>query len=280
MSDDKFVQMPMSDIYVDEDFNCRKRITPIDVVDLAKDIKKNGLLQPVIVSIQSDEQQAENGKSYRLIAGFRRYKAHLVNKEDTILASIHPGGVLTEKEARFLNLSENLHRQDLNILQEAWAMLSLYQVGVTQEEAMARLGKSRGWIQIRFMLLELPAEVQKEVAAGYITQPQIRQLHKLHKKGTREELHEAVKRLKDARDRGEKSQISEPKSERSKVKRHRGKQEIFNMQDHIRESIGNNFGTRCLGWAGGVVSDGDMIKEIQAEAMRMGKIYRRPEWAE
>jgi len=72
MSDDKFVQMPMSDIYVDEDFNCRKRITPIDVVDLAKDIKKNGLLQPVIVSIQSDEQQAENGKSYRLIAGFRR----------------------------------------------------------------------------------------------------------------------------------------------------------------------------------------------------------------
>ena len=59
-----------------------------------------------------------------------------------------------------------------------------------------------------------------------------------------------------------------------------GFKEIFNMQDHIREAIGNNFGTRCLGWAGGVVSDGDLIKEIQAEAMRMGKIYRRPEWAQ
>jgi len=280
MSYDNFLLIPMSDIHVDEDFNCRKKITPIDVVDLAKDIKKNGLLQPVIVAIQEEEKQQETGRKYRLIAGFRRYKAHLVNKETEILASIHPGGILTEKEARYLNLSENLHRQDLNILQEAWAILSLYQVGATQEEAMARLGKSRGWIQIRFMLLELPAEVQKEVAAGYITQPQIRQLHKLNKKGTKEELHEAVKKLKEAKERGEKSQISAPKSERAKVKRHRGKQEIFNMQDHIREAIGNNFGTRCLGWAGGVVSDGDLIKEIQAEAMRMGKIYRRPEWAQ
>lgn len=279
MSGDKFIEINMDNIFIDEEFNCRRKITPIDVVDLAKNIKDNGLLQPVIVAIQSDEQKAANGKDYRLIAGFRRYKAHMVNKSEKILASIHPGGVLTEKEARYLNLSENLNREDLNILQEAWALKSLYDVGATEQEAMNRLGKSRGWIQIRFMLLDLPNDVQKEIAAGYVTQPQIRQLHKLNRRGAPGELHEAVKKLKEAKERGEKHNIQPPKAEKAVIKHHRSKSEIFEMQDHIRESIGNNFGTRCLAWASGEISNAELIKDVQAEAYRMGKIYRRPDWA-
>lgn len=277
---DKFIEIPMADIFIDEEFNCRGRITPIDVVDLAKNIAEHGLLQPVIISIQSEEQQAATGKKYRLIAGFRRYKAHVVNAAKVIVSSLHPGGVLTEKEARYLNLSENLLRKDLNILQEALAIKSLYDVGSTEAEAMRRLNKSRGWIQMRFALLDLPLDVQKEVAAGFITQPQIRQLHKIHNKGTRDELHVAVRLLKEAKVRGEKAIVlPPPKSEKAKIKHHMSKREIIEMQTHIRETIGNNIGTRALAWAAGNISNAEFIGDIQAEARRMGKDYHRPDWS-
>jgi len=277
---EQFVQMAMDEIFIDEEFNCRKKISPIDVVDLAKDILLNGLLQPVIIALQSDEQKAENGKEYRLIAGFRRYKAHMVNKAETILCSIHPNGVLTEVEARCLNLSENLNRADLNILQEAWALASLYSLGVTRAEAVKKLGKSDGWVQMRFMLLDLPLDVQKEVAAGLITQTQIRNLHKLYRKGTREELNDAVKKIKMAKERGEKTiTVPPPKAHKGKIKHHMGRQEIFEMQEHIRESIGNNFGTRCLAWSAGEITNAELINNIRDEAYRMGKLYRKPDWA-
>lgn len=277
---ENFTNLPMSDIYIDEVFNCRKRITPIDVVDLAKNIEEHGLLQPVIISMQSEEQQKANGKKYRLIAGFRRYKAHIVNKAETIIVSIYPGGVLSEKEARYLNLSENLLRKDLNILQEAWAIKSLYDVGSTEAEAMRRLRKSRGWIQIRFQLLDLPENVQKEIAAGFITQPQIRQLHKIHNKGTKVELHVAVKLLKEAKVRGEKAvAVPPPQSEKAKIKHHMSKKEIFDMQTHIYDNLGNNLGTRALAWAAGEITNAEFIGDIQAEARRLGKDYRRPDWS-
>lgn len=278
--DEQFMDMPMSDIHVDEEFNCRKKIAPIDVVDLAKDITKNGLLQPVIIAQQSEEQIAANGRNYRLIAGFRRYKAHIVNKSETILCSIHPGGIISELEARYLNLSENLNREDLNIVQEAGALKEIFQAGATESTAMRRLSKSRGWIQVRFMLLKLPDEVQVEVAAGFINQTQIRELYKLYNRGTTDELHAAIKKIKNAKMRGEKSPvIHAPNHKRAYVKKHRKRNEIFEMMAHIAESIGNGFGTRCLSWAAGEITDGDIISDIEELALDKGISYHRPEWA-
>ena len=276
----QFIQVPLSDIFVDEEFNCRKKITPIDVVDLAKDIAQNGLLQPVIVAAQTEEQFAATHCHYKLIAGFRRYKAHVVNRAESILCSVHPGGVISELDARYLNLSENLNRQDLNMLQEAWALKELFEAGATEHKAMERLGKSRGWIQVRFMLLKLPDAVQLEVAAGFITQPQLRELYKLHSKGTQDELYSAIKKIKNAKLRGEQPPVIQPPAFKiAKVKKHRLRNEIFEMMGHIQNAVGNNFGTRCLAWASGEISNIELIEDIQEVANANGIVYVRPDWA-
>ena len=276
----QFIQVPLSNILVDEEFNCRKKITPIDVVDLAKDIAQNGLLQPVIVAEQTAEQFADTKCAYKLIAGFRRFKAHIVNKVDSILCSVHPGGVISELDARYLNLSENLNRQDLNMLQEAWALKELFEAGATEFKAMERLGKSRGWIQVRFMLLKLPEEVQLEVAAGFITQPQLRELYKLHRKGTKDELYAAIRKIKNAKLRGEQPPVIQPPASKiAKVKKHRLRNEVFEMMSHIQNAIGNNFGTRCLAWASGEITNIELIEDIQEAANEKNIIYVRPDWA-
>ncbi len=59
-------------------------------------------------------------------------------------------------------------------------------------------------------------------------------------------------------------------------KRPRDTDDIFYMQDHIQTTIGNNFGTRCLAWAAGEISDLDLYRDIQEIAARVGILYKIP----
>ena len=105
----------MSEIFSDDEFNCRGRIIPLDVLDLAKSIKETKLQQPI--AVQPFKHPTNPNIKYRIIAGHRRFMAFVVNKSTTIPAIIRDG--LSELDARLLNLTENLKRQDLNMLQEA-----------------------------------------------------------------------------------------------------------------------------------------------------------------
>ena len=67
--------IPMSDIYCDNDFNCRGYIPPHDVITLAKSILANKLQQPIV--IQPWDQIP--GKLWRIVSGHRRYTAHVLN---------------------------------------------------------------------------------------------------------------------------------------------------------------------------------------------------------
>src|SRR5262245_14130389 len=110
MNDYTAVMVPMDQIFSDDDFNCRGRIAPIDVIDLAKSIEEVGLQQPIVV--QPYKHPLNPKILYRIMAGHRRFMAFRVNKSDKIPAFIREG--LTDFEARLLNLTENLKRQDLN----------------------------------------------------------------------------------------------------------------------------------------------------------------------
>ena len=144
----------VKEINSDSALNCRGDIAPIDVHGLAQDIKENGLMMPIIVMIYTDEEAKTHGKKYRLIAGFRRYAAHKLIKQELISASIREP--MTEMDSRIFNLNENIQREDLNIKQEAKALKILKDLGMNRDEAARKLGKSPGWVQIRFMLLALP----------------------------------------------------------------------------------------------------------------------------
>jgi ParB/RepB/Spo0J family partition protein len=250
-------KIPMNAIHYDQDFNCRGQIIPMDVIDLAKDIKQNGLLQAIVVSKYSKEKAEATGFSYLLIAGYRRFTAHRVLQLDTIECKILPE--MSEVDARFMNLSENTQRTDLNILQEAKALLRLYELGVPEPEVAERLGKSRGWVQIRFILLKLPEEIQEECAAGILTHKQIRDVYTHYRADGKEAAYAIVRKLKDAKLKGGKT-IRAQKKPKPNAKRHRTRKEIFEMMEHIQESLGNGLYTRTLAWAAGEISDLELYR--------------------
>ena len=130
---------------------------------LAASIKELGVLQPVLVRRLGDESSDE----FELIAGERRWRA-------SRRAGLHTIPVLiqTSDDTHSLEqaLVENLHRQDLNVLEEAAAYQQLIEeFGFTHEQVATRVGKSRTAVTNILRLLQLPSGVQRLLAEGQIS---------------------------------------------------------------------------------------------------------------
>ena len=130
------------------------------LAELVFSIREIGLLQPVIV-------RATPGGDYELIAGERRLRASREAGLSLIPAIIRD----TDDDAMLRNaLLENLHRADLNALEEAAAYQQLLSdFGCTQEELARRIGRSRPQVTNTLRLLRLPPDVQRRVAAGVLS---------------------------------------------------------------------------------------------------------------
>ncbi len=265
-------EIPLVDILADEEFNCRGPILPIDVVDLAKDIEENNLIQPVLIS----PLEGKPPYKYRLIAGFRRFMAHKVLKRDKIPSAIR-SEAMPETQARILNLSENLKRKDLNVLQEAKAIDALNVMGLGESEIAKKLGMSRGWVQIRTMLLKLPKEVQKEVEVGMVGQLNIRELYMIHRTGNMDALYKAVRTLKDAKIRGIKNASVHIEKTNAALKRHRDKAELVRMTVHIVDTIGSCAISRAMAWASGEIDTDALFLALENYADQHGLTYVRPD---
>jgi ParB family chromosome partitioning protein len=130
------------------------------LAELAASIKEVGLLQPPVV------RSIGNGK-YQLIMGERRYRASKLAglKSIPVIIRQTPDDQLL-REA----LVENIHRSQLNPLEEGAAYQQLLNdFGYTHDELADRLGKSRPAITNTMRLLNLPASVQRRVAAGVLS---------------------------------------------------------------------------------------------------------------
>ena len=129
------------------------------LAELTFSITEIGLLQPVVVRRTAD--------GYELIAGERRLRACQEAGMSTI-----PAIIRTTDDSEMLReaLLENLHRADLNPLEEAAAYSQmLADFGCTQEELATRIGRSRPQVTNTMRLLKLPTSVQTKVAAGVIS---------------------------------------------------------------------------------------------------------------
>lgn len=123
--------------------------------DLTASIEAVGVLQPIIVR--------PSGERYQLVMGERRVRAARSAGLERI-----PAIVRTTEDDQMLRdaLLENVHREDLNPLEEAAAYEQLLlDFGITQEELAARLGRSRPVIANAMRLLRLPGSVQRRIAA-------------------------------------------------------------------------------------------------------------------
>lgn len=271
-------QIPLEKIWADESFNCRGFIAPIDVAELVKDIQEKGLLQPLVVQEIKNDQTIKTGDgrevsndgkySYKLIAGFRRFKALTLLSHDNEMFRTAPCNVreniLSDVDSYLFNLSENIQRQDLDILQEAKAVQRLVNLCLTREDISRRLGKSMGWVQVRANLLDLPKPVQEDVKTGFITQSQIKELYTIYNREGEKEMYAAVREIKDAKIAGKKDITVNPNRKKPDAKLHRKRSEIFNMMETIQDSpIGNGLWTRTLAWAAGEISTHELYIDLK-----------------
>ena len=130
------------------------------LAELVHSIREVGLLQPVVVRRTGEE-------SYELIMGERRWRASQQAGRDTIPAIVRE----TDDDDMLRDaLLENLHRSQLNPLEEAAAYGQLLEdFGCTHEELAQRIGRSRPQISNTLRLLKLSPAVQRRVAAGVLS---------------------------------------------------------------------------------------------------------------
>jgi ParB family chromosome partitioning protein len=147
--------------------------------ELKVSIQEVGFLQPIVVRDLGDDK-------YELVMGERRWRAAQAVGRETIPAIVRE----TRDDAMLRDaLLENIHRANLNPLEEAAAYQQLLEeFGATHEDLAKRIGRSRPQISNTIRLLNLPAPVQRRVAAGVLSAGHARALLSLDDSDAQEKL--------------------------------------------------------------------------------------------
>lgn len=138
---------------------------PDDMAELVYSVREIGILQPVVVRPVDDDH--DGPVRYELIMGERRWRA----AQEAGLSAV-PAIIKDTRDDDLLRdaLLENLHRSQLNPLEEAAAYQQLLEdFGCTQDQLATRIGRSRPQVTNTLRLLKLPAVVQRRVAAGVLS---------------------------------------------------------------------------------------------------------------
>jgi ParB family transcriptional regulator, chromosome partitioning protein len=145
----------------------RRRFDEEAMSSLAGSIRELGVLQPVLLRETGEEE-------YELIAGERRWRAARRAGLQSVPALVQSTSDVSSLEQA---LVENLHREDLNPLEEAAAYLQLIEdFGLTHEVLAQRVGRSRAAVTNSLRLFQLPPAVQRLLSDGMINAGQARAL--------------------------------------------------------------------------------------------------------
>lgn len=158
------------DLLEPNDYQPRVQIDEARLEELARSIKANGVIQPIVA------RTLPSGR-YQIIAGERRWRA--AQRAGLLKVPIVVKEVTTTDRRRLLEMAliENVQREDLNEIEEAQAYQRLIDdFGLKQEEVAARVGKDRSSVANHLRLLKLPEEVRAEVAAGHLSMGHARAL--------------------------------------------------------------------------------------------------------
>jgi ParB family chromosome partitioning protein len=246
----------------------RSVFEPEAFAELVHSIKELGVLQPIVVRSIAGEA----GK-YELIMGERRLRA----SKEAGLAKI-PAVIRETADENMLRdaLLENLHRSDLNPLEEASAYQQLLEdFGITQEELANRIGRSRPKITNSIRLLKLPAEVQRKVAAGVLSAGHARALLAIEDSSRQLDLaNKVINEGLSVRSLEEIVAIAKPGGNGKAKVRPGGRQEMLKgladqVGDHlstkVKISIGTGKGTIAIEF-GSIDDLKRIVKEIGVEA--------------
>lgn len=159
----------------------RKNFDENSLNELAKSIKEHGVIQPLLVT--------EKDKGYQIVAGERRYRAAKIADIKEIPVVIKD---LSDQTIKEISIIENIQREDLNPIEEAYAYKSLIDdYGLTQESVAEKIGKSRSYIANTLRLLNLDDNTKEYLISGQLTPSQGRTLLSI------KDIKERSKALKD-----------------------------------------------------------------------------------
>ncbi|MCP3738789.1 ParB/RepB/Spo0J family partition protein [Rossellomorea sp. BNER] len=136
----------------------RKHFNEESLQELAASIKSDGLQEPILVR--------PVGEKFEIIAGERRYRAHVIAGLKEIKVNIRE---LNDEDAFHLSVIENIQREQMTHIEEAQAFMKYVEMGYTHEKIAKKVSKSRTYVTSRLRLLKLIPEVQDWIAEGRIS---------------------------------------------------------------------------------------------------------------
>ncbi len=145
----------------------RKKFKQEDLKELSLSIKNQGLIQPIIVKPVENDQ-------YQIIAGERRWRASQLaglHEVECVIKDINENNILETA------LIENIQREDLNVIEEAYAYKNLIEINsLTNEQLAKKIGKSSSHVSNTLRLLELDQEIREMVINGELSMGHARAL--------------------------------------------------------------------------------------------------------
>jgi ParB family chromosome partitioning protein len=150
--EEQFLQCPVESIEANP-YQPREDFSESDLEEMVKSVREKGIITPLLVS--------RTEKGYQLIAGERRWRAAQKAGLDRVPVVVRE---VAAYEALELALIENIHRKDLNPIEEALAYKRLLgEAEATQKSLAKKLGKDRSSIANLLRLLKLPVSIQKDL---------------------------------------------------------------------------------------------------------------------
>lgn len=237
-----FFQCPIEEIEPNP-YQPRKDFQDPELEELARSIKEKGIITPLLVS--------KIDRGYQLIAGERRWRAAMkagLERVPVVVREIAPTEFLE------LALIENIHRKDLNPIEEAMAYKRwLEDSSTTQEELAQRLGKDRSTIANMLRLLKLPQVIQKDIVDGRLSQGHARVLAGLKSEAGQKNLRNLIiEKALSVRQAEEWAQRGDSDRTRSKKK---GDQDFYlsSVAEDIKRTLGTKVIIRKRGKRGSIV---------------------------
>jgi len=167
-------EIPLARLQVAE-WNARKTFDPVALAELTESIREHGLQVPLLVRpltlsewrSTADADAVERGEAlFEIVAGHRRFKAAWDLQLATVPCIVRE---LTDDQAREIGIIDNLQREDVPALEEAYGYADLQRRGSTPAQIAQRVGKQVAYVVQRLKLCELTAFTREALAARLIS---------------------------------------------------------------------------------------------------------------
>lgn len=227
---DRIIYVDINDIRPNKN-QPRKNFNEERLADLAKSIKENGVIQPIVVR--------KKGKGYEIVAGERRWRASRIAELKKIPCIVRD---FDEKQNMIVAIIENMQREDLDPIEEALGIQAMTKkFEFTQEQVAESLGKSRTYITNSMRLLKLPDWIQKNISDGTISAAHGRTIINIDDAEVQEKICKKV--IKDGLSVRETEKLADSakdkiKPERKKRNKNTKSREVEAVEHELREVLG------------------------------------------